>query len=586
MKKHKTKPKMTKKPLKKTRKLQKISKKIILLVISIFIVLVGFVMLNAGPAMSKGITKMWTDSTAATNQLESLINTNTLEALIKKSDTSSVDYLNIVKTLENVKNDGQFCSVKILLPTSEGFTVFGDGSATNKIPLGEKYNVPLGAANALVSKAPTQDRFLEKNADNSINADLASYLPITNTAGEVIALYEVKTDVDSWVVLEQEMLKYNMTFMIILLIGSLSWALRFSNRLSKSVAQVQAALDQIAQGDLTVELNVTSNDEIEMISHSINKVKTNLASIIQMLKDITLPLDKNVTLLSNISNETAISTEQITTTTEEIAKGTESQSIEMSNINTIVNSFGEDVDNAVELIRSLDLEIKNIGNTVGINSLELQKLEDIVNEVSHQIKNIIGTIKVFSTRFIQINKVTEIIDDVASQTHLLSLNATIEAAKAKEFGKGFGVVANEVRKLANHSKSNSGDIAKLIESMDRENNSIVALADSLEKQLSVQLETLNSSIIAFNKVLDNVDTMTPVINSVTDNISVIQDNKIHILKSIELASCASEEISESSKEVAALTEVTQLASRDIYNTSNILNDIVKEISQTVHKFKV
>jgi methyl-accepting chemotaxis protein len=185
-----------------------------------------------------------------------------------------------------------------------------------------------------------------------------------------------------------------------------------------------------------------------------------------------------------------------------------------------------------------------------------------------------------------INKIVNVINDIANQTNLLSLNASIEAARAGEHGKGFAVVASEIRTLADQSKTSVNDIKKIIGSIYEDTTTAVETARKAEKVLQLQENAVKNTTDSYDNINGSVEKLIVFLKYITDNVANIEEARVSTLGAIENISAVLEEIAASSNNVNQ-TAINQVASVESLNQSALnLNKNSDNLVNEVQKFTV
>jgi methyl-accepting chemotaxis protein len=331
---------------------------------------------------------------------------------------------------------------------------------------------------------------------------------------------------------------------VALLIG-IAAALFFIQIISKPLIKVTDTLGKVAKGDLTVEpLNVKSRDEIALLSNSCNVMVSNLRKVIEG----TL----------NSAQSVAAASQEISASTEEIASGSTSQANDAATMSELfkelssaINSVARSAEQAAELSnRTMDIA-KDGGKVIrtsidGMNlvSDQMSKLEEDSNKIGDII---------------------EVIDDIAQQTNLLALNAAIEAARAGEQGRGFAVVADEVRKLAERSSEATKQITVIIKGMQENTKQSVK---SVEDGVASSKQT--------GEAFENI------ISMVNDSAQKVTE----IAAASEQQAAQSSEVQVSIESISAATEESAASSEETASTAQSLAQLAEELNGTVSIFKI
>jgi methyl-accepting chemotaxis protein len=330
--------------------------------------------------------------------------------------------------------------------------------------------------------------------------------------------------------------------LVSLLVGlSISWFLsnNISTRLCYSVNQLEA----IASGNLRNSLEVCGRDEIGKLQQSMLSMQQHLRDMIRHINDTTIQLSTAADEVSTVTAQTSANiqqqqseTEQITTamtqmsaTVREVALNIERTSNSASDVNTQVATGQEMVSNVLCGVNKLGEQIETNAN--------------VISELERNSENI--------------NSVLEVIKSIAEQTNLLALNAAIEAARAGEQGRGFAVVADEVRTLAGRTQDSTSEINQMIESLQTNSaNAVQAMEISRQQATTVvnQAQSADEALHAISTSVSQIDQMSSQIataaeqqSSVTEemsrNIDHINNMAIQNASGSEQTSAAGEELS-------------------------------------------
>ncbi len=362
-----------------------------------------------------------------------------------------------------------------------------------------------------------------------------------------------------------------------------------ANSISKGIKSTLKHLGLLASGNLCEEVSpkyLKLKDEVGDMTNSMKVMQESLRRMINKIKENSSNINGQSENLSSISEEIASVSQNVTEAISEVAEGTSNQSEELIHITEILNKFSNKLSAMVMEIQVVDKNSREIGLMANDSSSEMNGLNQSVDNISNSFKEFYDKILALGKDINEINKITSIINSVAEQTNLLALNAAIEAARAGESGKGFSIVAEEIRKLAEQSKDSSESISKLINIISKNTDVIVQEAIIMDEEMVNQAKIIDNSMISFKRIIDAVDEVIPKIKTVKDSAENIESDKNSILTRIDGLSSISVEVSASAEEISASSEEMNASTEEIASAAQILNNMTNQMIEEVNKFKV
>ncbi|MEK4426831.1 methyl-accepting chemotaxis protein [Solibacillus sp. FSL K6-1523] len=374
---------------------------------------------------------------------------------------------------------------------------------------------------------------------------------------------------------------------IVIVIISILTAIVCARIISKPIKVVTKRMQQIADGDLSEPaLEVNSRDEIGQLTEATNSMTKTMNGLLKDIQTVSNDVAAHSEELMQSATEVKTGTEQIVDTVTEIASGTEIQASNASDVATAMTDFTTKV-----------TDVSTSSNEVNHYSDEVMKLteegrglmEASTNQmmtIDHIVKDAVVNVDELSKQTQEISTLVSVIHNIADQTNLLALNAAIEAARAGEHGKGFAVVADEVRKLAEQVAVSVGDITNIVQKIQKDSVIVTTSLENGYEEVAKGTTQIASTGATFTQIAEAVYAMSERIENMSEKLEDVVHNTGTINKSVDEIAAVSEQSAAGIEETSATIQQAASSMDEITNSAVNLATMAETLNETARKFKL
>jgi len=358
--------------------------------------------------------------------------------------------------------------------------------------------------------------------------------------------------------------------------------------ITKPVVALVKELNDIAAGNLgdTKSIILKRNDEFGELYNALQKSKAGVRNLIQIVQIQAEQLSASSEELQASAEQSAQVSNQVAASISEVASGAEKQVNAVNATSTVVGNMlkgiqqvAENTNHVAEKSSRATETAKKGGNSVEKAVKQMAKIEQTVNNSAHVVANL-------GQRSKEIGQIIDTISGIAAQTNLLALNAAIEAARAGEQGRGFAVVADEVRKLAEQSHDAAKKIATLISEIQGDTDKAVVAMSEGTREVEIGTEVVTTAGHSFAEIAILVTEVSNQVKEISAAIQQMASGGQHIVSSVKEIDGLSRNASGEAQTVSAATEEQSASMEEIASSSQGLAKMAQDLQQAVSKFSV
>ncbi|MCY8930006.1 methyl-accepting chemotaxis protein TlpC [Bacillus subtilis] len=471
--------------------------------------------------------------------------------------------------------------------TGDTITIFqGDTRvATNVMKNGERA-VGTQASSEVIAAVLKKGKRFYGQADVAGSSYQTAYMPLKDQNGNIIGMLYTGANQSILASLTQSLFTQFAIVLVIVIMVSVILVLVFTRKINKRLNALKSAFESAGNGDMTIEVSDKTGDELSELSVYYNKMRMKLNNTIQTVQQSALQLASASQQLSAGAEETNQASEKITEAVQQIANGAQDQITRIENSESSLKQASADIRDISANTAAIADKGQLAQSKADIGQKEIANVQAQMDAIHQSIQKSGEIIHQLDGRSKQIEQILSVITQIADQTNLLALNAAIEAARAGEQGKGFAVVADEVRKLAEESQQSAGQISKLIIEIQKDMNRSARSVEHVKTEAAEGVTMIQRTRDAFKEIAAATGEISAEISDLSASVTNISASAHQINDSFAANTADIKESTKNTRQAAALTEEQFAAMEEITAASETLSQLAEELTGIISQFKM
>ncbi|GEC93294.1 methyl-accepting chemotaxis protein [Brevibacillus brevis] len=375
--------------------------------------------------------------------------------------------------------------------------------------------------------------------------------------------------------------------MVISVIACVALAVVLTASIRRPILLLMEEMKKVADGDLRVEpVVVKSRDEILDLANSFNEMTSSLTTVIRQVGGTSEQVAASAEQLTASADQTSRATEQIAVTVQEVAAGVDRQVASVENGAKSIDDMSRGIRQIANNAQQTSNMVSEVANMAGEGNQSIQAAVQQMNAIHDSMRELASVVDGLGNHSQAIGEIIEVITGIADQTNLLALNAAIEAARAGEHGRGFAVVADEVRKLAEQSAQSAQKIAQLISTIQTDTKVAVESMETGTREVQEGIRVVHRAGETFGQIQNSIGTVADQIHDVSASAQEVSAHSEQVVQAMELVSEVSDLTADGTQNVSAATQQQLASMEEIASSATALSNMAEELQHMIRRFKV
>lgn len=354
---------------------------------------------------------------------------------------------------------------------------------------------------------------------------------------------------------------------------------------SKAIGEMLTPLRSATKGDLTVTASTHRHDEFRLLADGINTMIGHIKSILERVTEVSETLGESAAGIASTSRTFLAATQGITRSVGEIEQGTQRMDTDSADCLAKMDSLSGRIKDVSRYTDSIMATAGGAGDAVSTGLSSVERLNDAARSTYEITQTVIRSIEALEVQSRSIDEIIASINNIAEETSLLSLNASIEAARAGEAGRGFTVVADQIKRLASQSIESSDQIRRIIEEVVRSTHEAVDIAKQSEVIVASQEEAVRTTGKAFRDIDSRVRGLVESLATINDNVDLMDEDRHNTLHAVQSIASVSAQTASGASDVTGQTEAELQAVTQLDTEATALRGISEQLAELLAQFR-
>ncbi|MFV8827708.1 methyl-accepting chemotaxis protein [Alkalihalobacterium sp. APHAB7] len=380
---------------------------------------------------------------------------------------------------------------------------------------------------------------------------------------------------------------FNITLIVIIaaIIVGVALAYFVIKSITRPLDHLKEISEKVSNGNLSVRADIRSKDEIGIVGSSFNRMLDSFSSILNSVGDSSNHLSSSAQQLTASAEQTTLGTESVSNSMEDISQGLDEQVKMVDELSDTMKNMNERICNVVEHAESSSTQANFASEKSSEGEQSILTAVKKMGDISESVQGLGDSISELGQYSQEIGQIISVITNISEQTNLLALNAAIESARAGEHGKGFSVVASEVRKLAELSATNAKQITSLIRTIQSKTDEAIKANEKTTGEVKEGILSVNNAGQLFEEIQDAAHKVAKQVKEVSILSNSISQDSLRTVEVVDEFSKIAQSSMASIEKISAASEEQLASMEEITSSANSLSNLADELQDEFRKYK-